>query len=481
MKIFDKLIVIFLVCIYLLVAIGCLKELGEGYFSWPHQLGIVEWISLIIFCFTFYLGMLKEKYFSFLLIFFLVGFPVSFNNILPSVLISNTTNYFKTFYPLITHIDIFLLAGLCRFYKKKTTSNFFLRGIKILTTIIFIITIYSLISNDSNHEKLIILSHSYHFRYLALLVLIASYTSVFFNHRYLFFGFLFSIGFLVLESILTFKFNYGVSSRYRSGSLGNNTFGSFLATAFVFLTHYYRKYNKAFFYWLGSVFLVFLIFLTQTRIAIFITLLCLTYNLLKILSNNLKLNLVFLAILSLVFFKYILVNKIPERYDITNLKLKKIDFSKNELNDILVLEDNKFNASLKLRFNHFQTSLNMIQQNPIFGIGSGTWDLKKTYYGSHDKNYMDSHNDFLGVMSQYGIIIGIILCVFMYFFPSMVFLKSKKEHLQSFYVFSLTMSIMGLTNTNLFKFPIYSFLAFICVYYANNYQKKLNENRYNWN
>ena len=60
----------------------------------------------------------------------------------------------------------------------------------------------------------------------------------------------------------------------------------------------------------------------------------------------------------------------------------------------------------------------------------------------------------------------------MYFFHQWFFLN-KKEHLQSFYVFSLTMSIMGLTNTNLFKFPIYSFLAFICVYYANNYQKKL--------
>ena len=122
--------------------------------------------------------------------------------------------------------------------------------------------------------------------------------------------------------------------------MGNNTFGSFLATAFVFLTITAGN-TQNFFYWL-DLFFSFFNFLTQIRIAIFITLVCLTYNLLKILSNNLKLNLVFLAILSLVFLSTFWLIKL-ERYDITNLKLKN-RFSKNELNDILVLEDNKFNV-----------------------------------------------------------------------------------------------------------------------------------------
>ena len=53
------------------------------------------------------------------------------------------------------------------------------------------------------------------------------------------------------------------------------------------------------------------------------------------------------------------------------------------------------------------------------------------------------------------------------------FFKIKKRTFAIILCFSLTMSIMGLTNTNLFKFPIYSASNWL-YYYPSGFKKLLN-------
>ena len=63
----------------------------------------------------------------------------------------------------------------------------------------------------------------------------------------------------------------------------------------------------------------------------------------------------------------------------------------------------------------------MIRGNPIFGIGSGRWNTAKNKFGSKDKNIMDSHNDLLAMMSQFGIISGIFFSACVYFLPLFIY------------------------------------------------------------
>ncbi|GAA3565977.1 hypothetical protein GCM10022395_15450 [Snuella lapsa] len=158
-----------------------------------------------------------------------------------------------------------------------------------------------------------------------------------------------------------------------------------------------------------------------------------------------------------------------ERLKLTDFKIERIDLSGKTLNTILVLEDNDFNASLKLRLDHFQTSLNMIKQNQVFGIGPGRWNAYKSDFGSKDRNIMDSHNDLLAFSSQYGLIPGVFFVSCIYLTPLFCFRKRLKEKTNIFnkvsylFLINLLMIFAGITNAGLFKHQIVAFLILILV------------------
>jgi O-antigen ligase len=171
-----------------------------------------------------------------------------------------------------------------------------------------------------------------------------------------------------------------------------------------------------------------------------------------------------------------------ERLSFNNFKIEKINFSETSLNKIIVLEKNDFNASLILRLNHFQTSLNMINDQPLFGIGPGRWNTYKQTYGSKELKLMDSHNDLLATMSQYGVLTGLFLCFVIYFLPLFMVVKMKKDaiilnnKMKYLFLISFVMSFTGLTNTGLFKHQIFGFLSLILILTIfNANQLKLNK------
>ncbi|WP_461206456.1 O-antigen ligase family protein [Clostridium sp. DL1XJH146] len=70
---------------------------------------------------------------------------------------------------------------------------------------------------------------------------------------------------------------------------------------------------------------------------------------------------------------------------------------------------------------------NMIEDNPCFGVGLGSFKYRYLYYGgSESRLYIDSHNIFLNVATELGLIFALVLfsCLFIFLFTS--FIKNLK-------------------------------------------------------
>ena len=254
-----------------------------------------------------------------------------------------------------------------------------------------------------------------------------------------------------------------------------------MAGLFVYYTFLVIRNKLSKKYILLIILLMCLIINTSTRSAFFMVLMYLFLEFIRFLvfmiSKKQIIKLLFFSILITLFITvaFLEINK-NDRLGINNFRIEKIDFSKNQLNDIIILEKNDFTASLILRLNHFQTSINMITKDPIWGIGPGKWNVNKIKYGSKDRQIMDSHNDILAFCSQYGILTGVFICFSLYFIPFYLHKKTsglnKNEPLNYLFLISLVMSIAGITNAGLFKHQIFGFLALILVLGLQNTESK---------
>ncbi|WP_157962192.1 O-antigen ligase family protein [Winogradskyella aurantiaca] len=166
-----------------------------------------------------------------------------------------------------------------------------------------------------------------------------------------------------------------------------------------------------------------------------------------------------------VFMGLMYLNR-EERLSVKNFEIESIDFSKKRIDSIIVFSDNPFTESLSLRLNHYQTSINMIAENPFFGVGPGRWNKTKGDYGSKDKNLMDSHNDFLALASQYGLPAGVYLFYLIFILPFKLFKGKGSGHnifINYLLIVNIVMIFAGITNAGIFKHQVYAFLLFICM------------------
>ena len=299
---------------------------------------------------------------------------------------------------------------------------------------------------------------------------------------YLLYGIIFSLIFIVAESFLsTHILQY---SRLTSGSLGNNSYANILAAFYGFYVIKFRKNKLSIAFHLISVIFLFLIFKTQTRSAFFLYVLVNYLNLIHSFFSVPVIKRKYIIILSFLFSSifFTIINE-SSRYNFFDSKEIKIDINKSRLNQKFNLDQTKFNESLIMRLNHFQTSLNMIKSNPITGIGAGMWNYKKTQFGSEDKRFLDSHNDFLSAVSQYGLLTGFVLCILIYFLPIILKIQSrnlnlKNTSLKDLYVFSVFSFFVGITNSGIFKYSIFSFMSLVLMIYVyrTNNTKAIDEN-----
>ena len=466
--------------IFIGVLFVSIKGINNPNFFYQLSFNWIEGVSLLIFIFTIISGLKSFNWFVVFLVFNLIALPASVDNFFPSVLISAQTDSKLVYFPILTHIDIYILIGLFRYWNKQ-----YLREIRFsrLGAIVFYLfaclLIVSMSANILRNSSLtdvgLIASHSYHLRYFLLLGLLCKNTPILKYRNELFYGILVSIAFLIFESTVTsFYFN---RSRLVSGTLGNNVFAALLAATAIYLMYLIRIKAISRKHLILVIIMAVAMFFAKTRSAIFlfsgfllIEIVMYTINMFR--QNNMRKSIYLFVLFLLVLGATIFSFSQTERLSVDNFKIEKIDLTKTELKDIVVFEENDFNASLSMRLGHFQTSLNMIRDHPIFGIGPGRWNKYKTQYGSRNTQTMDSHNDFLALASQYGLLTGTFFCMILYIAPFLLRRLNRQESFQTkdplnyLCIISFIMMLAGISNAVLFKHQIFAFLALILMTYT---------------
>lgn len=451
------------------------------------KVDVIGFLAISILILTLFIILRNIKNFAFLLVFILLSFPSNINNFFPSVLFSASADMKDIYYPLITHIDVLLILGLFKFYKKNKNNNsqktsslpyIILSGFLIALIGSLIINIFR---SENGGDILLMLSHSYPIRYTLLLLLLIKSTDILEYKSEILFGVIIAILFLLVESII--YTNYFKTARLVSGSLKVNTFANILTAvncACLFLV-IRGKISKTYLVFVLVTFTA--VYFTTTRSALY---LFIAYVLIevylyavKLLKQKRRFHFMFVIVIVFLFTGLMVVFNTNERQSLKNLKIEKIELKENTLNRIIVLEKNSFTESLILRLNHFQTSLNMIKERPCFGIGPGMWNKHKATYDSKELKVMDAHNDLLAAMSQFGILQGIIFCFILYLTPLYFIVRKNKAQeslIKYLYIINLVMLFAGFTNAGLFKHQIFGFLMLIVIIFAVEYNNNQDSN-----
>ena len=484
-----------LISVLVFIYLGCVSfsalSIESSNFLYKNQFDFIEIFSAVIFIISIIFGFKDIRLYVVFMVFNILALPACVDNFVPSVLISAFNDSKQIYFPMITHIDIYLVLGIIKYWDKS--ESFFLDFRKFETKLFFLLVFFLLVSiagnifkHNNKYDISLILSHSYHLRYLLLLTLLFRNTSVIKYKNPLFTGVLVAVGFLIFESFSYSYFFYS-PSRLTSGTLGHNVLANILTSICCYFFFLIIRKHISLKYLLLVLLIICTVVLTKTRSAIY---LLVAYFLFELVTHivflckhktKFKFSYLFFIVplLMCISFFYFTQN---ERLSFNNFKIEKINFSETSLNKIIVLEKNDFNASLALRLNHFQTSLNMINDQPLLGIGPGRWNTYKQTYGSKELKLMDSHNDLLATMSQYGVITGLFLCFVICFLPVLSFVKTRKspsilsDNLKYLFLVSFVMIFAGLTNTGFFKHQIYGFLSLILILTIfNANQSKLNK------
>jgi O-antigen ligase len=250
--------------------------------------------------------------------------------------------------------------------------------------------------------------------------------------------------------------------RLTSGTLSVNSYANIISAILLYFLwlRKYKKISKRTIFFLALLSLIIVIG-TQTRMALLSPILVLLVYSIYNLRNNFLIRLFkFLASFIIIIFLYGLLvqtNFIQKRYSIEQI------IGVNSENAKLELKENSESSSLLTRFMLFKTSLEMIKEKPITGIGVGRFNRYKKDFGFKYNVLIDSHNDLLALLCQYGIFIGSLLFFMMFILPLyyyLYYLKGKTNNKLIFlFIINFSMLFSGLSNAGLMKHQIFAFLA----------------------
>lgn len=427
----------------------------------------LSFLSLFIFFIFLIYGLKNKDNFITALIFIFLAFPSNINNFLPGLYLGDKKELGAAIFPLITHIDIFIIFGILRFrlylFKISRTSFLFF----FFFILIFLSFLINLIISPSSYEFGLMIIGSYHFRFFLLIYLIVHSFEIDWFYRILE-GLKLSVIFLAFESfIYTYINDY---SFLTSGSLGVNSFGNILSSiSLLFIILYLNNKNNSYLFWFLISFFIFLF--TGTRISIIAFLISLIIYKFQIINFSFKKFIVTFSIFITLFF-YLT----PNKYNIFKLITPNIienvfkGASNNDFKNVRTTD----NSSVITRLFLYRTSLKMTSKNPILGIGAGKWNHQKYNYGFPINVLIDSHNGFLSLISQYGFLTGIFFFFYLLVKPSFFALKYyKKSIIFNLGFISLVMLFAEFSNSGIFKFQIFSFLIFISILLHKSYYDNL--------
>jgi len=417
--------------------------------------------STFLFISITFLGLISDRNYLFFLPFMLLAMPSPVDDIFPSICLTSANDAREIFFPLFTHIDIYLLVGILRkaiiSRPNNINSNLFTLIVLVLVMLVLIINLF--LSSDI-WDFYLLLSHTYHFRYLVLLLILSYYYSYKNFENQIFFGIIFSVVFLLFESVIN-TYISGLD-RLTSGTLSVNSYANIIASIMLYFVwlRKHKKIKKSTMFSLALLSLV-IILGTQTRMAFLSPILLLIFYSIYYLKDNFLIRLFKIFISFTLFISLYLVlvqtHSMPKRYKIENV----IDLDSK--NTMFKVKENSESSSLFTRLMLFKTSLEMIKENPVTGIGVGRFNRYKKDFGFKYNVLIDSHNDLLALMCQYGIFIGVLLFSLLFILPIfyyLYYLKGKMNNKLVFlFIINFTMLFAGLSNAGLMKHQVFAFLA----------------------
>jgi len=460
-----------LYCIALIIAIYCcgivtslFGSIGSLSFFDLGSLAIPAFALFLVVCI---LAIWKQKYYFIFLIFVILAFPAPIDDLFPSVHLTNPDDRRQVVFPLITRIDLYLILGILL---KLLNKPFQFRAIKFpLSLKIFLllfplILVVNIFKSADLWDFNLLLAYSFHIRYLILFLILLQLYDVKKNQKQLLMGFVISLAFLLVEAYIN-TYMKG-SSRLLSGSLSLNTFANIAAAIALYTVFLLKHKQMGIGLGLFTLFIALAIILGSGTRGAIITLI-LAYFSLYLLSNHRRIviNLVkvFGGIFLLGMLYFFASNKdyIPERYSYQEISKKiNIDLSKGSLSKMINVKSSKETNSIKSRIDLFDSSLNMVAKNPFTGIGAGRWNRYKNTYSDNrsiPKVLLDTHNDYLALMSQYGILLGLFFAWLVFFYPFYHYNRREKKNespLTYLFVINFAMGVAALSNAGFFKHQV---------------------------
>ncbi len=431
----------------------------------------LSYISLLLFiivcCFGVYANSL---YFTFL-IFVLLAFPAPVNDFFPGTRLGAFGESGNAVFPFFTHIDIYLVIGLIKAIVNNNRVSF--RGSFLFVVVIFCLFI-SIVTNffdfKNNQEELLLVQGLFQFRYLIELYLLLSFYDINKYKNNILIGFVISILFLFVESL---AYSYKTKSDVLlSGSLANNVFASIVAAITLFLIFVKKRYSLSLLFKtninVGIIVAIIMVIATGARMAVLSFFV--TYFLVSFIESNKNrsfLKKTYWAI-SLILFVYIVsiaAAHLPKRYNPQTI-IDRISINKpsTNLTEFISIKPSWETNSLRTRLELYTTSINMFSKNPVCGIGVGRWNIQKNWYGFKEFLLIDSHNGYLSIISQYGLL-GLPFLFFIYFYPTFKIYQNSSKRVDYSFIFylgliNLYISFSDLSNSGIFKHQIFALLAF---------------------
>lgn len=429
---------------------------------------LLSYASLLLFIGISFVAIKNDKYYIFFLPFVLIALPSPVNDLFPGVLSGPRDETGSAVYPFFTHIDVFILIGIVRkYYLNGIKIPFKSRFLYVLLAAMFLSLIINLIRTDSNKDFLLLIAGSFQIRFIVGFYILVSEYDFTKHSNSIYLGILFSILFLFVESILNTAIKGG--DRLSSGTLGMNTFGNLIAALFMFLLFYKDSRNdlNKYIHFSAMALCIIIILMTKNRMSILA--LFMSYIFIKVFifgSLRLFVKYLFIGTVLLFIFWSFFLKYIPDRFNPSYL-INKIEFKSFSFNpeEVLSVEGSLETSSVITRLQLFSTSYNMILAHPIVGIGSGKWNNEKLSYGYSQNVLLDSHNGYLSILSQYGLL-GVFLIYFVYFLPFFRIRKFKGVYPPVILLFGLVnvvFIIADISNSGVYKFQVFSFLCFISI------------------
>jgi O-antigen ligase len=454
----------------LIFSILALNSAGAQDYLVFTELNVLSYISLALFLIIVYFSAVSDRiYFSFL-IFVIFAFPAPVNDFFPGAYMGDFREQGAAIFPFFTHIDLFLCLGVLKGIIRNHKISFVKAGLFVFTIIcLFTSFLLNYFKDNTAEELLLLVQGTYQIRYLIELFLLLSLNDIMKFKNNVLIGVMLSVPFLLAEAVaFTLKSHLPALS---SGSLANNTFASIIAAVLLFLIVIRRNYPFSPFYQrmiLATIFFAIVIVIgTGARMAIlafFVSYFIYSYMRDRKRSSLKKKLYWILSIVIFVTAIFVASSLLPKRYNPKTI-IGRVHFSElsTDLTKTIQIDRSWETNSLITRLQLYTTSINMFITHPVEGIGAGRWDLYKNKYGFPEFLLIDSHNGYLSVISQYGLL-GIPLIFLIYIFPIIRIYRLRSNTDMPFLFFlaliNFYIAIADLSNSGIFKHQIFALLAF---------------------